>query len=75
MDTTVGSHWDDVISRYKEVDSANFRRSDEVTALLSKIESIVKEHMQILHDDSSKFISPHLIDLAPDGYIGTADSG
>lgn len=59
-----------MISRYKEVDTASYRRSDDVANLLEKVQRLVQEHMHKVHADSASLISPHLIDLAPDGYIG-----
>eukprot|EP01031_Cornospumella_fuschlensis_P037160 gene37160-45102_t len=65
-----GNHWDDVISKYKEVDSSWHKPPDNVYAILNKIEGFIKENMYIRNEESLKFISPHLIDLAPEGSIG-----
>lgn len=58
-----------MISKYKEVDTANYRKSPEVQTILEQVQQFVKENMQVTHADSKTFISPHLIDLAPDGFI------
>jgi hypothetical protein len=65
-----GNHWDDVISRYKEVDTGNYQRTEDVVNIFNKVLSIIQSNMNILHNESKIFMSPHLIDLAPDGYIG-----
>ncbi|RYH14506.1 hypothetical protein EON65_33485, partial [archaeon] len=66
----LGNHWDDVISKYKEVDSALYKQPDSVQAILTKVENFIKTRMHVENDDCLKFISPHLIDLAPEGHIG-----
>eukprot|EP00981_Chlorochromonas_danica_P007283 scaffold1636_cov165-Ochromonas_danica.AAC.7 len=66
----IGNHWDDVISQYKEVDTGNYRRSQEVAEVLEKVSSFILTEMEKPHEESTSMISPHLIDLAPEGYIG-----
>jgi hypothetical protein len=65
-----GNHWDDVITRYKEVDLANYKIPENVDAVFEKIRKLIKK--EILFE--KEFLTPHVIDLAKDGRIGKAHS-
>lgn len=70
-----GNHWDDVIIKYKEVDfGQHLNRLDQtlpevvlVNSAVTKVQSRIEE---ALKRSNMEFQSPHVIDLAPDGWIG-----
>jgi hypothetical protein len=70
-----GNHWDDVIIKYKEVDfGQHLSRLDQsdsnvriIQKALTRIKSIIPKE---LGREEMRFQSPHIIDLAPDGWIG-----
>jgi hypothetical protein len=68
-----GSHWDSVITRYKEIelhpplDSNVLIKYEAIDKILDK----VREHIrQICEEPDLKFLSTHCVDLASDGHIG-----
>ena len=62
----VGNHWDDVISKYKEVDLGNYKLPDNVTSVFDRVKALINVKL----NEEIKYISPHVIDLAEDGYTG-----
>lgn len=70
-----GNHWDDVIIKYKEVDFGHhLNRLDqslpEVVRVNSAITKVKSRIQEALNRSSMEFQSSHVIDLAPDGWIG-----
>lgn len=79
-----GSHWDSVITRYKEIDLAHYLprsdaplSSDNSTEIANQVREIngVLEKVEAFvrrrcEYDDMKFLSTHCIDLASDGHIG-----
>lgn len=61
-----GNHWDDVITKYKEVDLANYKIPQDVGIVFEKIRSLISKELSFKND----FLTPHVIDLAKDGRIG-----
>ena len=63
-----GNHWDDVILQYKELElGPNNKVPDQVKAIMTKVQRRIEESI----GHSATFLSPHVIDLSADGYIGT----
>jgi hypothetical protein len=62
----VGQHWDDVIQHYKELELVNYRGSEAVARILRGVENRIASMLQ----KEIKFLPPHVIDLAAEGYIG-----
>jgi len=64
----LGNHWDDVIQQYKELElGPNYKVPDQVKAVMTKVQSKIEESI----GHSTTFLSPHVIDLSAEGYIGT----
>jgi len=61
-----GNHWDDVITKYKEIDLANYPIPDHVQEIFEKIRAHIRKEAKFEHE----FLTPHVIDLAKDGHIG-----
>jgi hypothetical protein len=59
-------HFDHVISRFREKELAVLQPPPHVQAIFDRLRNIVKEE----HGNDIKFLPPHVIDLAKDGYIG-----
>jgi hypothetical protein len=60
------SHFDHVISRFREKELALLQPPPHVQSVFDRIMGIVKEE----HGKDIKFLPPHVIDLAKDGHIG-----
>jgi hypothetical protein len=64
-----GNHWDSVITKYKETElPLGARLQDTVVAsAMNKVVKFLREATQNLNMDIQ---TPHVVDLAPDGFIG-----
>lgn len=70
-----GNHWDDVIVKYKEVDlGSHLKRLNQtdpdmviIQSILTRLKDRISKELQ---RNSIPFQSPHVIDLASDGWIG-----
>lgn len=60
-----GNHWDDVISKYKEIQVIETNYQPEVQDIINKCKTIVSKALK----KEINFLPPHLIDLAQDGQI------
>ncbi|KAJ1425053.1 hypothetical protein B484DRAFT_480399 [Ochromonadaceae sp. CCMP2298] len=61
-----GNHWDDVIQLYKEVELSNYKVPDDVRDILASVQRTIERRL----GGEIHFLSPHVIDLAPEGFIG-----
>lgn len=62
-----GSHWDDVITRYKEIELSSLDIPDDVRAITAKLSDLVRSTADIPGMD---ILPAHVIDLNADGRIG-----
>lgn len=64
-----GSHWDSVISKYKEIELLKtYRIPPAVQAVFDRLMKHVRQECNLPVD--SPLLAPHVIDLAEDGFIG-----
>jgi hypothetical protein len=61
-----GNHWDDVIQLYKEIELSNYKVPDNVTEILASVQQKIERKL----GGEISFLSPHVIDLAAEGFIG-----
>jgi hypothetical protein len=68
-----GSHWDGVISKYKEIElTKSYRMTPAVQTIFNRVMQRIRCQMQEKDESQGgfKFIYPHVIDLAGNGWIG-----
>ena len=68
---SAGSHWDDVIQKYKELELSTIPK--DINLIFDRIRHQIREVVQQsipAHKVPINFLNPHVIDLAADGYIG-----
>jgi len=61
-----GNHWDDVITKYKEIDLAKYPIPDQIQSIFDKIRNHIRKEVSF----EKEFLTPHVIDLSKDGHIG-----
>jgi len=60
-----GSHWDDVISKYKEIQVEESAYGPDVSIIIEKCKTLIARFV----NKDIIFLPPHVIDLASDGSI------
>jgi alkylated DNA repair protein alkB family protein 7 len=60
-----GSHWDDVISKYKEIQVEEAAYGPDVSSIIEKCKTLIARFV----NKDIIFLPPHVIDLAADGRI------
>ena len=63
---TLGNHWDDVISKYKEIEFPYGKAHVTLRTMLERIEKIVISETKL----AKPLLPVHVIDLSVDGFIG-----